>query len=104
VTGAEISFPENLTREQSEAVEKAAFLILTAQKEAKATLARARVPRMGSGSGSKVRARRTSRVREVPVQRLHRRWRAVPDAVTVDPGASPPLRSCGHPPSKHLST
>ena len=36
--------PENLTREQSEAVEKAAFLIISAQRESAAMLKRAGIP------------------------------------------------------------
>ena len=42
--------PENLTCEQSEALEKAAFLIISAQEEAAAILARAGVPDDGFGS------------------------------------------------------
>ncbi|MER8800705.1 hypothetical protein NKH93_14395 [Mesorhizobium sp. M0954] len=45
---------EGLTREQSEALEKAAFLIISARREAAALLARAGVTllMMGLGSGT----------------------------------------------------
>lgn len=44
--------PEDLTGEQSEALEKASFLIISARKEAAAMLARAGVPLPDDGFGS----------------------------------------------------
>ncbi|WP_354490974.1 DUF6422 family protein [Mesorhizobium robiniae] len=95
---------EDLTVEQSEVLEKAAFLIISARKEAAAMLARASVqlPDDGFGFGSPCHAHIEG----------HGNC-GCPDytgdggtcltLVTVDPGF-PPVRSCGHPPSKHLST
>jgi hypothetical protein len=100
---AKFRAPENLTREQSEAVEKAAFLILTAQKEAKATLARADVPDDGFGFGSPCEAH-IEGFGKCPCSDYSGDGGPCLTRVTLDPGATPPLRACGHPPSKHLST
>lgn len=53
-------FPENLSGEQSEVLEKAAFLIISARKEATAMLARAGVdlPEDGFGFGTPCHAQR----------------------------------------------
>lgn len=95
--------PENLTREQSEALEKAALLIISARKEAAAMLARAGVPDDGFGFGSPCFAHIEGHG-ECPCSDYTGDGGTCLTRITVDPGASPPLRSCGHPPSKHFST
>ncbi len=91
---------ENLTKEQSDAVEQAAGLILEAHQAAAGVLSRVGLP-------------------EKRFVRLH--CRAIVDGrlcgcshytgahggtcltrVTQDPGASAPFRSCGHLPSQHV--
>jgi hypothetical protein len=82
--------PEDLTGEQSEALEKAAMLVIAARNEAAAMLARAGVEEPPEGG-----------------------WFGSPCGVsgcpcltrtTLDPGASPPLYACRHRPSQHLRT
>lgn len=95
---------EGLTREQSEVLEKAAFLIISARKEAAAMLARAGVPLPddGFGFGSPCNAHIEGHG-NCGCNDYTGDGGTCLTRVTVDP-ASPPLRSCGHPPSKHLST
>jgi Family of unknown function (DUF6422) len=94
---------ENLTGEQSEALEKAAFLIISARKQAAAILARAEVPDDGFGFGSPCHAHIEGHG-DCPCSDYTGDGGTCLTRITVDPGASPPLRSCGHPPSKHFST
>lgn len=94
------SSPENLTKEQSDTVEKAAALILKAHQEAAAMLARAGLRENRFGRGH-CRARVDGRICGCS------RYSGDPGGtcltrVTQDPGASEPFRSCGHPPSQHL--
>jgi hypothetical protein len=96
--------PENLTREQSEAVEKAAYLLLSAQKEAKAMLARAGIPDDGFGFGSPCNAHIEGHG-NCPCSDYSGDGGPCLTRITLDPIATPvPHRSCGHPASKHLST
>jgi hypothetical protein len=96
---------ENLTREQSEVLEKGAFLIISARKEAAAMLRRAGVelPEDGFGFGSPCHAHIEGHG-ECGCPDYEGDGGTCLTRVTVDPGTSPPLRSCGHPPSKHLGT
>ena len=97
--------PENLTCEQSEALEKAAFLIISAQEEAAAILARAGVPDDGFGFGSPCHAH-IEGFGDCPCTKYKGDGHSgCLTLITLDPGATPiPHRSCGHPASKHLST
>jgi hypothetical protein len=96
--------PENLTREQSEVLEKAAFLIINARNEAAAMLAQAGVPDDGFGFGTPCHAH-IDGFGDCPCTKYRGDGEPCLTRITVDPGATPiPHRSCGHPPSKHLST
>jgi len=102
---AKYSPPENLTREQSEVLEKAASLILSAREEAAAMLARAGIPDDGFGFGTPCHAH-IDGFGDCPCTR----YKGVDGSpcmtgITLDPGTTPiPHRSCGHPPTKHFST
>ncbi|WP_352681587.1 DUF6422 family protein [Mesorhizobium sp. M0601] len=95
---------EGLTREQSEALEKAAFLIISARKEAAALLARAGVtlPDDGFGFGNPCNAHIEAHG-NCPCNDYTGDGGPCLTQTTLDT-AFPPSRSCGHPPSKHLST
>jgi hypothetical protein len=95
---------EDLTAEQSEVLEKAAFLIISARKEAAAMLARAGVhlPDDGFGFGSPCHAHIEGHG-NCGCHDYKGDGGPCLTRVTVDV-AFPPFRSCGHPPSKHLST
>ena len=96
--------PENLTREQSEVLEKAAFLIISARAEAAAMLARAEVPDDGFGFGSPCHAH-IEGFGDCPCTKYTGDGGPCLTRTTLDVGATPtPHRSCGHPPSKHFST
>jgi hypothetical protein len=95
--------PADLTREQSEALEKAAFLVISARKEAAAVLARAGVPDDGFGFGTPCHAH-IEGFGGCPCSDYKGDGGPCLTRVTVDAGASPPFRSCGHPPSKHFPT
>ena len=98
-------FPENLSGEQSEVLEKAAFLIISARKEATAMLARAGVelPEDGFGFGTPCHANIEGHG-DCPCSRYTGDGGPCLTRITIDAGASPPGRSCGHSPSKHFST
>jgi Family of unknown function (DUF6422) len=97
---------ENLTREQSEALEKAAFLIISAQqkakKKAKAMLARARIPDDWFGSPCTAHIEGHG---QCPCRDYEGDGGPCERKVTIDPVAVPiPRDPCGHKASKHLST
>jgi|SRR5580692_3280188 hypothetical protein len=92
---------ENLTDEQSQAVEKAAFLILSAQKQAAEMLVRAGVPRNG-WFGSPCKAH-IEGVGQCPCSNYTGDGGLCMTKISVDP-AVPPFDPCNHPPSKHLPT
>jgi len=95
--------PENLTHEQSEVLEKAAFLIIGARNEAAAMLARAGVPDDG-GFGTPCFAH-IEGFGECPCSNYTGNGGPCSTRTTLDTGATPiPHSSCGHPPSKHFST
>ena len=98
------SSPKNLTAEQSEVLEKASFLMIKARKEAVAMLSRAgvTVPDDGFGFGSPCHAH-IEGFRDCPCSDYSGDGGTCLTRITVDT-SSPPLRSCGHPPSKHFST
>lgn len=95
---------EKLTAEQSEVLEKAAFVIISARKEAAAMLARARIelPEDGFGFGSPCNAHIEAHG-NCPCSDYTGDGGPCLTRTTLDT-AFPPSRSCGHPPSKHLST
>jgi hypothetical protein len=94
--------PEDLTREQSETLEKAAFSIIKARKEAAAMMARAGLPNGWFGSPCIAHIEGFGRC---PCSDYSGDGGPCLTRTTLDPGATPtPLRSCGHPPSKHLPT
>jgi len=98
--------PEGLSAEQLEALEKAALLIIRARKDAAAMLSRARVPlpEDGFGFGTPCAAHIEAFGR-CPCRDYKGDGGPCLTRTTLDPGATPhPVRSCGHPPSKHLST
>lgn len=95
---------EELTSEQAEALEKAALLIINARKEAAAILVRAGVslPDDGFGFGNPCNAHIEGHG-NCPCSDYTGDGEPCRTRITVDV-ASPPFRSCGHPPSKHLPT
>jgi Family of unknown function (DUF6422) len=94
--------PEDLTREQSEVLEKAAFLIISARNKAAAMLERAGVHLPSGPFGSPCHARIDGHV-DCPCNKYTGDGGPCLTLVTIDP-AFPPFRSCGHPPTKHLDT
>jgi hypothetical protein len=93
--------PKELTGEQSEALERAAVLVITARNEAAAMLARAGMespPEMGwFGSPCGVRG--------CPCRNYTGDGCPCLTGTTLDPGATPhPIRACGHRASQHLGT
>ena len=96
--------PENLTYEQSEALEKAAFLIISARQEAAAMLMQAGVPLPddGFGFGNPCFAHIEGHG-NCPCRDYKGEGEPCRTLVTVDP-KFPPTRSCGHPPSAHMPT
>jgi hypothetical protein len=96
--------PKNLTHEQSEALEKAAFLIISAQKEAKekakAMLKRAGIPDDWFGSPCTAHIEGFGRC---PCSDYKGDGGTCEQLVSIDP-ALPPGDLCGHKASKHLST
>ena len=96
-------YPEDLTGEQSEALEKAAFLVISARNEAAAMLTRAGVevpPESGGWFGS------PCGVSGCPCNN-YKGVDACPclTGTTHDPITTPhPVRVCGHLPSQHLKT
>ena len=98
------SLPENLTREQTESVEKAAFLLISAHADAASILARAGLPEDGFGFGTPCNAH-IEGFGNCPCTKYSGKGGPCLTRTTLDSGATPvPHRSCGHPPSKHLST
>jgi hypothetical protein len=93
-------FPEGLTGEQYEVLEKAAFSIISARKEAAAMLRRAGVEEppdagwFGSPCG----------VSGCPCSNYTGDGSTCLTRTTHDPGATPPFRTCGHRASQHLPT
>ena len=101
---AKYSSPEDLTPEQSEVFEKAGLLIVNARNEAAAMMARAGLPEDGFGFGTPCNAH-IEGFGDCPCTRYKGNGGPCLTRITVDSGATPiPRRSCGHPPSKHLST
>jgi len=97
-------FPENLTREQSDAVERAAVLILKARKEAREMLAAAGIRPDDWGEGVSTQCHAVEDGVDCPCQNFDNGGVAGGTCLTVfstDPNVSPPHRSCGHPASKH---
>jgi hypothetical protein len=97
---------ENLNREQSDALEKGSFLIISARKEAAAMLRRAGVelPEDGFGFGSPCFAHEDGHGR-CGCRDYEGDGGTCLTRVTVDAGTTPvPVRSCGHPASKHRGT
>jgi hypothetical protein len=96
--------PEDLTAEQSEVLEKAAYLIISARKEAAAMMARAgvKLPDDGFGFGNPCQAHIEGHT-NCPCPEYTGEGEPCRTRVTVDV-ASPPFRSCGHKPSEHLPT
>src|SRR5262245_32484905 len=92
------AFPKDLTKEQSDTVEKAALLILKAQEQAAAMLAQTGLPESRFGRGH-CRARVDGR--PCGCSGYSGDGGSCLTPVTQDP-ASPPFRSCGHAPSQHL--
>ena len=92
--------PEDLTGEQSEALERAALLVISARNDAAAMLARAGVelPPESGWFGS------PCGVRGCPCRNYTGDGCPCLTRTTLDPGASPPLYACGHRPSQHLET
>jgi len=91
---------------EEEAVEQAALSIIRARNEAAAQLSRARVPlpEDGFGFGTPCTAH-IEGFGKCPCNHYKGDGEPCLTRITVDPGATPvPLRSCGHRPSKHLST
>lgn len=101
---SEFPSSENLTDEQSEALEKAALLIIRAKREGAAMLARAGVslPEDGSWFGNPCFAQFEGHGL-CPCNDYEGDGEPCRTLVTIDT-AFPPVRSCGHPPSKHLPT
>jgi Family of unknown function (DUF6422) len=95
-------YPENLTAEQSEALEKAALLIITARNEAAAMLARAGVELPGGPSGSPCMAM-ADVGRPCGCNNYKGDGGTCLTLTTTDPGF-PPSRSCGHLASQHVWT
>jgi Family of unknown function (DUF6422) len=97
--------PASLTGEQEEALGKAAYLIIQAQKNAKEMLVRAgvEIPEDGFGFGSPCHAH-IEGFGDCPCSDYQGDGGTCLNRITLDPGASPPHRSCGHPAWKHLST
>lgn len=97
--------PEGLTAEQSEALENAAYLLLSAQKEATSILTQAGIPLPddGFGFGNPCHAHIEGHG-NCPCHDYTGDGCPCLTRITLDPGASAPYRSCGHPPSKHLPT
>ena len=96
--------PETPTHKQSEAVEKAAFLMIKARNEAAALLAGAGLPDDGFGFGTPCHAH-IEGFGECPCPKYTGNGGPCLTRTTLDTGATPiPHSSCGHPPSKHLST
>jgi hypothetical protein len=94
--------PDKLTSEQAEALEKAAFLIIGARKQAAAMLKRVALPDDGFGFGSPCFAHIEGHG-NCPCRDYEGDGGTCLNRITVDIG-SPPHRSCGHPASKHFST
>ncbi|WP_222844260.1 DUF6422 family protein [Aldersonia kunmingensis] len=97
---------EELTAEQQAALEEAAFLVVSARREAAELIARSGVPRPddGSGFGTPCNAHIEGFGR-CPCNRYKGDGEPCRTKVTLDPIATPvPVSSCGHPPSKHVST
>ena len=97
-------YPEDLTAEQAAALEKAMFLIINARKEAGVMLSRAGVllPDDGFGFGSPCHAH-IEGFGDCPCSDYTGDGGPCLTRTTLDPHF-PPVRSCGHPPSKHFST
>lgn len=97
--------PENLTIAQSEALERAAYLIIVARKEAAAILAGAGLDnRLEPGwFGSPCMAKADV---GIPCACNEYKGEGGPcmTLITTDPPTNPPTRSCGHPPSAHVPT
>jgi Family of unknown function (DUF6422) len=105
-------YPEDLTGEQSEALERAAFLVISARNDAAAMLARARVelPPESGWFGSPCGAMLDP---PPPHHRCSCRnytgdggpcLTRYTDFTGPDLGSGPPTRGCGHRPSQHLET
>src|SRR5215469_13757145 len=99
--------PENLTHEQSEALEKAAFLIISAQKEAKekakAMLRRAAFEDIPDDWFGNPCTAHIEAFGKCPCSDYKGDGGPCEQLVSIDP-AVPPLDLCGHKASKHLST
>jgi len=95
--------PKDLTHEQSEVVEKVAFLMISARKEAAAMLVRAGIPDDGFGFGNPCFAHIEGHG-DCPCHDYTGDGGTCLTRITVDPIASPPHSSCGHPASKHFPT
>lgn len=98
--------PEDLTSEQAEALEHAAYLLVNARAEAATLLARAgiSVPEDGFGFGSPCNAH-IEAFGNCPCSNYKGSGGPCQNRITLDPIATPhPFRTCGHPASKHLST
>ncbi|MER8826898.1 hypothetical protein NKH73_12845 [Mesorhizobium sp. M0938] len=93
---------EDLTTEQSEVLEKAAFMIISARKEAAAMLVRAGLELEDGGFGNPCHAHIEGHG-NCGCRDYTGDGGTCLTRITVDV-AFPPSRSCGHPPSKHLST
>jgi len=97
---------ENLTDEQSAAVEKAAFELIKARKKAAEILAQAGIDddRFDSGwFGSPCMAQADVGI-PCPCNEYKGDGGPCMTNITTDPPVYPPGRSCGHPPSAHLPT
>jgi hypothetical protein len=91
---------ENLTLEQLGVLEKAAFLVISARKEAVTMLARAGIPDDGFGFGSPCHAH-IEGVGRCGCSDYTGDGGPCLTRITTDPGSSAPHRSCGHPASAH---
>ncbi|WP_411157798.1 DUF6422 family protein [Nocardia otitidiscaviarum] len=87
-------------------MEKAAFLVVGARREAAALIARSglELPEDGVGFGTPCDAHIEGHGR-CPCNRYTGDGEPCRTKITLDPIATPtPVRACGHPPSKPLST
>ena len=92
---------KDLKPEQAEALERAAFLILSAQEEASAMLARAGVREDPFGHGRHCRALVDGR--PCGCSNYTGNGGRCLTRTTQDPGATPvPLQTCGHLASQHI--
>jgi hypothetical protein len=95
------SYPGDLTGEQAKALERAAFLVISARNEAAAMLARAGVelPPESGWFGS------PCGVMGCPCRNYTGDGCPCLTGTTLDTGAPPhPIRNCGHLPSQHRET